>query len=255
MVLLCPLRLRSNLGQAPRRVTARRPCSNAPCHVLGVFLILSSAAAPASELDLIPQAFVSLRDFEYRANTAQVNAAITSLGVGMTATWRKFYLNLSGEKNFDPGEDQGIELNREDTALSFGYSVNDSISLFTGYKYGQTELALPVPETTAKQPLQLSAQGPFIGAGGGWTVTGRGVFSFSAAYARMEADYFSEDVSHAGQSAGTSLSVQWKANLDKNLHYHLAIIRHDYYYREFDRIPFDITENVLSLRLGLGYRF
>ena len=39
------------------------------------------------------------------------------------------------------------------------------------------------------------------------------------------------------------------------LFYDVSVIRHDYYYKNFDKFDSDISEQILSLRLGISYSF
>jgi hypothetical protein len=58
-----------------------------------------------------------------------------------------------------------------------------------------------------------------------------------------------------GDASGTSLGVKWKANLSESLSYEFSLIRHDYYYKNFDKLDPNISEQIFSVRLGLSYRF
>ncbi len=211
------------------------------------------------EILIIPSIFTSLRDFEYSIYNGNVEGDIRSLGGGITGIYKRFYISLSGERNIATNEksiinglSNTIEFERTDFATSIGYAVNDSISTFMGYKYGSstlTELTLAGGKTT------LEGKGLFIGAGGGWGVGDWGTFSFSAAYAKMIANYKSYDIGTTeGDASGTSLGVEWKAPITKNLYYNLSLIRHDYYYENFLKIDFDISEQILSFKIGLSYR-
>jgi hypothetical protein len=49
--------------------------------------------------------------------------------------------------------------------------------------------------------------------------------------------------------------IQWKGSLTQHWGYDLSLIRHDYYYENFNKFSWDISEQILSYRLGLSYRF
>lgn len=230
-------------------------------------LILSlglDTALWADEVFIIPNAFISQRNFQYSVGNGGVSGSIQSLGVGVTGTYQRFYLDIVAEKNLKPSQESTtnllftntVDFDREDLSASFGYSINESLSAFTGYKYGRTTITARHPSPFAGERISLQGQGAFIGAGGGWQVRDWGFLSFSAAYARLSADYDDLVVHRShGNATGTSLGLKWKAQLTKQWYYDLAILRHDYYYQHFSRIDTNISEQILSFRLGMGYRF
>ena len=215
------------------------------------------------EILIIPNVFNSIRDFEYSVFNGNVKGNLYSLGGGITGIYKSFYLSLAGERNIATNEksiinglSNTIEFERTDFATSIGYAVNDSIRTFMGYKYGSSTLTELIPSPSAGAKTSLEGKGLFIGAGGGWEMGGLGTFSFSAAYAKMVANYKSHDLGTSeGDASGTSLGVEWQAALSKNLYYNLALVRHDYYYENFRKINFDISEQILSFKVGLSYRF
>ena len=219
--------------------------------------------ALAQELLIIPNIFVSSRNFEYSILNTGVNGHISSLGGGVTGIYQRFYLDLSGERSLSANEESiisgwsnKIEFKRTDFAASIGYAINDSISTFGGYKYGKSTLTELPPSPFVGAKTSLEGQGLFIGAGGGWPVKDWGTLSFSAAYARMVANYKNFIIGNTrGDASGTSLGIEWKAPLKKNFYYDLSLTRHDYYYEDFPAIDFDISEQILSVRIRLSYQF
>jgi len=227
-----------------------------------MILLLLTPNSIAQEKWLVPNLFISTRNFEYSVFNGNVRGHITSLGTGITAIYQRFYLNLLGERNIATKEESiinslynTIEFERTDFAGSIGYAVNDSISTFVGYKYGKSTLIELPPSPFAGAKTSLEGKGLFIGAGG-WLVKDWGTFSFSAAYAKMVANYDTFSIGTTeGDVQGTSLGIKWKAPIRANFYYDFSLMRHDYYYENFSQIDFDISEQILSLRLGLSYRF
>lgn len=233
-------------------------------HYCMIIIPLSQPVYGADEIAVIPNFFISTRNFEYSVSDGGVKGNINSLGLGITGTYQRFYLDFSGETTPSATDESTINLlpseaadfRRTDVATSFGYAVNESISTFVGYKYGKTTITELYASPVAGSKISLQAKGLFVGAGGGWAVSDWGLFSFSAAYARMEALYQDIAVDSAkGDASGTSLGIKWKASITDNFSYDLSIIRHDYYYKDFDKLTTDISEQILSFRAGLSYRF
>ena len=225
--------------------------------------LLSVQSSIAQDIFIIPNLFISLRNFEYSVYNANVRGQISSLGGGVTGIYQRFYIDLSGERNITTDEESiidslynTIEFERTDFAMSIGYAVKNSISTFVGYKYGNSTLTELAPSPFAGAKNTLKGKGLFIGAGGGWPVRDWGTFSFSAAYAKMRASYKSFALgTTVGDANGTSLTVEWKAPLTQNLYYDISLMRHDYYYENFDQIASDISEQIFSIRLGMSYKF
>jgi hypothetical protein len=225
--------------------------------------LLFISTSLAQQFLVIPNVFFSNRNFEYSVPNGNVSGHISSLGGGITGIYQHFYIDLSGERNLNTNEESiidglynTIKFERTDFAASVGYAINESISTFLGYKYGKSTLTELLPSPFAGAKTSLEGNGWFVGAGGGWPVKSWGTFSFSAAYVKMIADYNSfAPVSTEGEASGSSLGVKWKAPLGKHLYYDLSLIRHDYYYEDFDKIDYDISEQILSFRLGLSYHF
>jgi hypothetical protein len=232
-------------------------------------ILISVCFAPfaiARELFIIPNLFISSRNFEYSVADGGVDGTINSIGLGVTTTYKNFYIDVSGEVNPTTNEESTIRLftdrvnfDRSDFAASMGYAVNDSISIFAGYKYGKTTIAEAASAKTSPligAKISLEGQGGFIGAGGIFPVKDWGFLSFSTAYATMKATYQDVIVDESrGDASGTSLGVKWKGHFSESLSYELSMIRHDYYYKNFDKLDSDISEQIFSVRFGLSYRF
>jgi hypothetical protein len=228
-------------------------------------LVLLTVSLPsyAEEILFIPTGYIASKNFEYSTDNGGVSGLITSLGLQFTGVYDRFYITLSGEENPATAEESTknllfnkVNVDRTDLAISFGYEVNPSIRTFAGYKYGKTTLTeLPYsPYPHAKTSLE--SKGVFIGAGGGWEVKDKGFISFSSAYAMLDATYANPTIeSVEGKSSGTSLTVGWKAPITPKLAYEVLLTRHDYYYEDFAQYEYDISEQFLSLRIGLSYIF
>jgi hypothetical protein len=226
--------------------------------------LLANTIVLAREFTIVPSLFISTRNFEYSVFNGSVSGHINSAGGGITGIYRRFYIDIAGERNFTTSEEStldglynDVKFERSDFAASIGYAVNDAISTFLGYKYGKSTLTQLYPSLFAGAKTSLEGNGIFVGAGGGFAVGTWGTLSFSAAYAKMIATYNSFDLGSTdeGDASGTSLRVEWKAPLIKSLYYDLSVIHHSYYYEDFAKLTSDISEEILSIRLGLSYRF
>ncbi|ALG68130.2 hypothetical protein [Beggiatoa leptomitoformis] len=232
---------------------------------LWLFLLNVPLVSMAETVSIVPTVFYSYRNFEYSVGGAGgVEGSINSVGLGVTAIYQQFYVDIAGEENPNASEEETnnllftntVDFDRNDVALSLGYAINDSISTFIGYKYGKSTITARPNSPFAGEEISLTGYGAFIGAGGGWSVRNWGFISFSAAYAQLDSTYRDLTVDVVdGNARGTSLSIKWKAPLTENFFYDFSLIRHDYRYKDFEKIDSDISEQILSLRAGLSYRF
>ncbi|MDM8564078.1 hypothetical protein QUF74_00320 [Candidatus Halobeggiatoa sp. HSG11] len=228
-----------------------------------IILVLLSQNCFAKDWWIIPKIFVASRTFEYSVYNGNIKGNIRSIGGGITGIYKNFYVDLFSERNIDTNEESiidglrdTIEFERTDLTSTFGYAVNEFVSVFTGYKYGKSTLTELEFSPFSGAKTSLEGKGFFVGAGSGWKVKDWGIFSFSAAYAKLQASYDSFDIGFTkGDADGTSLGVKWKAAITTNLYYQLAMIRHEYYYEDFQKINFDISEQILSYHLGVSYQF
>ncbi len=229
--------------------------------------ILWLVAQPAWSVDWLPHVEYADRHFEYTSGPGQLNGTTFSLGLGLTATHERFYLDLTAERNFSASEESTsgdlipnsvadtVTFDRRDTALTLGYGVSELTSVFAGYKSGKTTITAAGNSPFVGNAISLTGAGPFIGAGAGWKVRDWGILSFSAAYADLDAEYSSPVQLAQGQASGTSLALHWKGELLPRLQYRIALSRHDYDYKNFDQFTGRISENILSYTLGISYRF
>jgi 3D (Asp-Asp-Asp) domain-containing protein len=226
-----------------------------------VIFFLCSGAVRANELTLTPNIFASYRYFEYSVGRGGIDNNLYSLGLGVTATYGRLYVDVSAEKNTTSGKEPTptgtAYFERQDAAISVGYGMNESISLFAGYKYGETRIAAPPTAIAIGSEVSLEGRGFYVGAGGGWAIYENHLLSFSAAYAHLRAQYDeSMQVRRGrGDASGTSLGIRWKTHITPRLSYDLSLIRHDYYYKNFENLDFNISEQILSIRTGVSYQW
>ncbi len=231
---------------------------------LGLLYYGLTLSAIATEISINPNLFYSERHFEYSVFNGGVKGITHSLGGNATLVYQPFYFDLGGEKNITASEEptnnllstDRITFDRTDFTATIGYASNQSISIFAGYKYGKSNLTALAPSPFVGAKISLAGKGAFIGAGGHWKIADKGLLAFSAAFAKMATFYKDLAIGTAeGDASGTSLMVQWKGSLTQHWGYDLSLIRHDYYYENFNKFSWDISEQILSYRLGLSYRF
>lgn len=232
--------------------------------LIALSLYVFSPFAWSGEILVLPNLFLSTKNFDYSVYNGGVSGTIQSLGGGLTIVAHPFYFDIVGERNIttpsEPTknllETNQVEFDRTDLTTTLGYAVNDFVSVFGGYKHGKSTITALTPSPFKGAKISLEGKGVFMGAGGRWAVKDWGFLSFSAAYAYMMAIY--KDLTYQtveGNASGTSLGIHWKSSLTKHFYYDLSIIHHNYYYEDFDKFEWDISEKILSYRIGMSYRF
>ncbi|MDM8546471.1 hypothetical protein QUF61_08245 [Candidatus Venteria ishoeyi] len=185
----------------------------------------------------------------------KITGDVLSAGASLTLIRERFYLDFAGENSIDNLQrNTQIAFDRQDISVTLGYGIYDNVSLFTGFKQGKTKIYSQsgVPDNI----INLQEYGPYIGAGAGWRASENNIFSFTVAYADMQSKYQDATINSArGDVSGTSLAIAWRWNMNKHLFSQLSMVRHDYFYENFDQINFDIHEKLLSIRASLAYQF
>ncbi|WP_334079299.1 hypothetical protein [Microbulbifer sp. M83] len=147
-------------------------------------------------------------------------------------------LNISGSvEDAEVSEEDFIgDASRQDLDITFGYQASDLLSLFIGYKSGETNLDLFVRDsaTRATDYEYYRQSGPFAGINIGKSFANAGKLDFSVAYASLDADnrFFGDgdgveagemlefdDIygKTSGSSSGYSINLGWTIPMSGNL--------------------------------------
>ena len=212
--------------------------------LLGVILFFV-AALPASgkELTMVPSVGYGISSLTFTRSTGDVDASrFNVIDLGMTASYDRFYMKLSGElplgEEYTYGPSLIRQLKREDFGLSAGYYVSDNLSVFGGYAYGKTSIISfdgggglpPYPVYT-----QHRDQGMFAGANYSFFVGKTGTLGLNVAYADMDGRLIVQDsdpggvsTTESGKTSGFSLGVTWSDTYKKKLNYYVSYKQKNY---------------------------
>ena len=218
-----------------------------------------------------------------------------SANIPIAVTMGSWQLSINASTTLadaDIAEEEDIgEASRKDYDLTLGYRVGKNWSVFTGYKYGKTDMrfiprdldeveeddeeeeGLATPEFSDES---YSQKGPFIGASYSWQFEKAGRVSFSVAYADLNAtNNFSANTDDddeeeeepiefddltgkvKGDTKGFSYGLSWTMPLSTNLLFQTRFKVNDYQQdiivdgAHFD----DIDETFTTLHVGLAYVF
>jgi len=178
------------------------------------------------------------------------DVSLMEIGFTVGAVWSDFSLILNHSTNLsEEDEDIDISLNsvksstkasfdREDTTITLGWSIMDGVSVFTGYKYGETTTdgdGVNFKET-------FEEDGPFVGASYSIPFEA-GNLTFSAAYASMDGDFKSNQeieiltglvnitqnsLKYKGDTTGLSFGASWSGELTDNMIYTVSLKHQKY---------------------------
>lgn len=136
------------------------------------------------------------------------------------------------------------DLSRFDYALTLGYNIWEGLSVFTGYKFGETELDADVgANSNVPQNFETSYEekGYFAGASYAFNIADAGTLSLSIAYANLDAEYsesgdfgtpssptntqeaLADDVFYDGDADGFSYGIKWTGRLADSLQYNIGL--------------------------------
>jgi hypothetical protein len=222
------------------------------------------------------------------------NISFPSANIPIALTWDNWQLSLNASTTLadaDIAEEEDIgEASRKDLDLTLGYRIGKNWSIFSGYKYGKTDMRFiprdldEIEEDDEEEESQdipelsnesYSQKGPFIGASYSWQFEKAGRLSLSVAYAYLKAtNNFSANTDEeeeedepaefddltgqvTGDTKGFSYGLSWTMPLSTNLLFQTRFKVNDYQQDIIvDDARFnDIDETFTSLHVGLAYVF
>lgn len=192
--------------------------------LLGLAIAASLAAGVAQADTLIrPRVTLGYDSYEIKTNYYSSGAATSeymSAGLGLTFAFGEgWYADAAYKTSMDATHDGDVptyttteqDLTRTDTTLTIGKRLNESFSIFGGYKAGKSTLAAPPGAFTWSED-RFEASGPFIGGAAFFKLGSSIGMNVSAAYASMSGNWsddngFSADASTDGFSFGVGMNI------------------------------------------------
>lgn len=190
------------------------------------------------------------------------------------------------------GPASSSEVDREDMALTIGYSVMNNLNVFGGYMEGKTTITpdvtlsydfnqgIPIPNLAwsmdsdglGSYEQKYSEDGFFVGASYAVPVKDAGTLAFSFAYAQLDGEYQDNytylsggipqsdlDFEVDGDATGVSLAASWTASLTDRISYYFDVRQQQYKMDgedangNFPGLEIETTETIISFAAGLRY--
>ncbi|MDH5765467.1 MAG: hypothetical protein OEZ38_05560 [Gammaproteobacteria bacterium] len=200
------------------------------------FTILSTLGALSSgnaqAVDMKARAGIGFAYYELETPEiyGTVSAKNTSLNVGVTAGFGPIYVDakvdttLSGEHStFATTDSLGTwgtstptkeDFSRDETTITIGYSVSESLAVFAGFKSTETELTAATSLLIGWEADVFKADGIFVGGAFGMPVSDNSSISASVAVAALDGDYTdSAFITQTGDTTGISFGLNYNLYL------------------------------------------
>lgn len=254
-------------------------------NIIGILLlsnlgfICTAHAESDSGLTVVGGAAIDFKSSSFDVGGKKLNPSFITLDISAAIAYDKFYIafdynptlkdHLEHDTDInDNGEQEDVYflISRLDYSTAIGMNVWETINIFAGWKFGETEInsfsnALSIFQdryNEINQEFYFREQGPFIGASYGYKHKDKGNLTLSLAYAQMvgevELKSVTEQLSFEGETTGLSYGLEWSGPLSANMVYRLGYKAHRYRFKMDDVVAGgeDWSSNVIFNMFYLG---
>jgi len=233
----------------------------------------AEAQGKAGGFDFVGKIAFGQKSMDLSIRDRSFTPTFNTLDFTLTTLKENFYLSLNHDLSIkDPvGIDPNglIFYSRTDTNLTFGYSVNNWLGVFAGFRTGETEAKY----TGNNGAFGNSSDGFYLGASGSHYIEGRGNFGASLAIAQLDGEVaLSEpfvDTSVflvgapppsviTGSALGFSLGLNWTTAVSDNTLFNVDLKIHQYEFEDdvvFGGLDLSYEENFTTFYLGMTHFF
>jgi hypothetical protein len=200
---------------------------------------LFSTPALASDWTIVPSVGYGLTSLKFNRSTAtQDQSSFNTLDLGFTAARKRFYLRINTEipltADYIYGSSFIRQVKREDVGLVAGYSLFNSLSVFTGISYGKTSIIDTQNTSPTAVYTQYIDSGPFLGTNYRRDIGKKSSISLNVAFALMGSSLLVKDnagtvpIDDTGTTSGFSLGVSWNSRIHDKGSYFVSLRLKDY---------------------------
>ena len=242
------------------------------CFVLIWAYIFPGIAMAESELQIGGAAGIQSKQVEFSYGTIKLKPTFQMIAYALTASYGRFFANVDLEAMIE-GDSQYFrdtstnttttyDFKRSDSSFTLGYNLWRGLSVYGGYKQGETEATLSSVAFDTQQ-LVFSENGPFAGMAYGQPIGKKGTLAVSAAYASFDAESIvrfvgsGSEFRSGGTTSGLSYGVSWTGSLSEGSYYRLFYKINEYKFKDKDQVFADSStdENYRIFGLSLGTNF
>ena len=235
--------------------------------ICSLFLILptiETSAAEESDFSVVAGGAINYKTLEFNITGETFKPQLVTFDLSFTGVYKSFYATINYDKSiqddyvynydFATQDDAVMQISREDSGLTLGYSFANSLSVFGGYLDGVTTVLIPGNYGAIQDPNPLNHEperfngvfdfamaGPFIGVGYAVPLGQKATLSLNIAYANMDGELLF-DLGPAvekidGDTTGFSYGISVSGPLADSMAYRIGIKANRYKFEDKDFIP------------------
>jgi len=227
------------------------------------FAISAESSNDSDSVTIVGGAAYIIKTSELAITDTTFNPEYNSIDLSVVFVYKNFYSrvnfdqSISGDTIVDNSldgngeiENSIITFDREDAAITFGYSLFDNFAVFAGYKRGETSgfnggqlrgfnqnmSGEPPDFLVSNTEFSILETGPFIVLSYTYFPEKTGSVNFSIAYANLDGDFhvtnaeldsagdrFLTSQTVTGDNTGLSYSLSWTDVFSENLNYTIGL--------------------------------
>ena len=240
----------------------------------------------ASDINLIPRAWLGVADYEYKQDArpgtmpdgsefpeVKFNATLLMTGIGLTTTYNKWYFDMAYQDSSEEDDSftganfsEDFKGDRRDYSATLGYKLFDNqASVYVGYKNGKTS-----GSGDLGTQLTFREDGLFVGGSYAWLIANKGLLAVNLAYAQLDG-HLKEipgpsyppglGMDADSETTGVSYGISWNGIISKHMGYAISLDANDYTFNNLKDnstnkpLPDKIEETFHTFKVSLSYRF
>lgn len=242
--------------------------------ILAVLLLqLSVSTTQAEDIDMVVKTAITQKSLELNIRDRSFSPSFNTFDIAITGAMGRYYLTLDHDisiKDAIETDPNGlIFYSRSDSSLTLGYSMMDWLSIFTGYRTGETEAHYSANNSS----FGNTSDGYYAGLNANHYFKDKGSLSLSLAIANLKgkvalAEPFVDTSvflvgtpppSHIeGGALGYSLGLSWSGKYSEDTNYSIGIKLQRYEFEDdvvFGGLDLSYDENFNTISIGLTHFF
>ena len=241
--------------------------------ILTVLLSLSASVAQAEEIDVVVKTAITQKSLDLSIRDRSFSPTYNTLDIAITGAMGRYYLTLDHDfsiKDSIENDPNGLIFSsRSDTSLTLGYSILQWLSVFTGYRTGETKAFY----SANNDSFGNTSDGFYLGVNGNHYFEDKGSLSLSLAIASLQGEVaLSEPFVDTsvflvgnpppaeinGSAIGYSFGLSWTGKYSADTNYNIGIKLQRYEFEDdvvFGGLDLSYDENFNTISIGLTHFF
>ena len=241
--------------------------------IFAILLSLFASAAQAEDIDMVVTMAIVQKSLDLEIRDRSFNPSFNTFDIAVTGAMGSFYLTL--DHDFSIKDDITTDSNgliffsRSDSSLTLGYSMLDWLSVFAGFRTGETNAHYSLSNSS----FGNTSNGYYVGLNGSQYFEEKGSLSLSLAIASLNGNVALSEpfvdtsvflVGAAppseinGSAVGYSLGLSWTGKYSADTNYSVGIKLQRYEFEDdvvFGGLDLSYDENFNTISVGLTHFF